>query len=281
MTELECRYCRAVNDAEERRCVRCGRRLHLAAPRPAPDSYALASVSLTATAAAPVLERYLADAPRPAEPRERWPYQASLFREGPGASKVIPIPTLTPLRPRESSSVHRALPRTAPQRRRVPDSQQALDLQAGTGVLAPQTEAIYCDAPIAPVVLRAMSALTDLSMVLIGLGLFLGVFYLCGGDLALNRGTVPFLAGVAVVIAMFYRSLFCLANGDTPGMRFARLRLVDFDGHRPGREQRCMRQIAGILSILSVGLGLVWALVDEESLTWHDHISKTFPTPIV
>jgi hypothetical protein len=22
----------------------------------------------------------------------------------------------------------------------------------------------------------------------------------------------------------------------------------------------------------------VWALVDEESLTWHDHISKTFPT---
>ena len=27
------------------------------------------------------------------------------------------------------------------------------------------------------------------------------------------------------------------------------------------------------------GLGLVWALVDEENLTWHDHISKTFPTP--
>src|SRR6202041_3046551 len=30
---------------------------------------------------------------------------------------------------------------------------------------------------------------------------------------------------------------------------------------------------------LSGGLGLVWALVDEENLTWHDHISKTFPTP--
>jgi hypothetical protein len=23
---------------------------------------------------------------------------------------------------------------------------------------------------------------------------------------------------------------------------------------------------------------LFWALVDEENLTWHDHISKTFPT---
>jgi hypothetical protein len=27
-------------------------------------------------------------------------------------------------------------------------------------------------------------------------------------------------------------------------------------------------------------LGIVWALLDEEHLTWHDHISKVFPTPI-
>jgi hypothetical protein len=39
-----------------------------------------------------------------------------------------------------------------------------------------------------------------------------------------------------------------------------------------------MRQLAGLLSVVSAGLGLVWALVDEENLTWHDHISKTFPT---
>jgi hypothetical protein len=23
---------------------------------------------------------------------------------------------------------------------------------------------------------------------------------------------------------------------------------------------------------------LLWALADEEKLTWHDHMSKTFPT---
>jgi len=28
-----------------------------------------------------------------------------------------------------------------------------------------------------------------------------------------------------------------------------------------------------VLSMASAGLGLVWALVDEENLTWHDHIS--------
>ena len=32
--------------------------------------------------------------------------------------------------------------------------------------------------------------------------------------------------------------------------------------------------------VLPAGLGLLWALVDEESLTWQDHISHTFPTPI-
>jgi hypothetical protein len=54
---------------------------------------------------------------------------------------------------------------------------------------------------------------------------------------------------------------------------------VDFDGRRPDREQRRMRLVAGLLSLSAAGLGLVWALVDEENLTWHDHISKTFPTP--
>jgi len=79
-------------------------------------------------------------------------------------------------------------------------------------------------------------------------------------------------------VAFLYRLLWCLGNGDTPGMRFAGLRLVNFDGRPPDRDQRLLRLGASVLSLASAGLGLVWALVDEESLTWHDHISKTFPT---
>jgi hypothetical protein len=48
---------------------------------------------------------------------------------------------------------------------------------------------------------------------------------------------------------------------------------------RPLASKRALRQMVSLLSLLSAGLGLVWALVDEENLTWHDHISKTFPTP--
>jgi hypothetical protein len=39
------------------------------------------------------------------------------------------------------------------------------------------------------------------------------------------------------------------------------------------------RLASGALSFCAAGLGFLWALVDEETLTWHDHISRTFPTP--
>ena len=155
-------------------------------------------------------------------------------------------------------------------------------LKAGeSGPLDMRVEAvIYCDAPVALPVHRIIAAAVDASLVLIGLGVFVGTFLLCGGDVVLGKQNIPFFAGVALVLAIFYRFLWCLAAGDTPGMRFAGLRLVNFDGRSPDREQRGLRQVASLLSFLSVGLGLIWALVDEENLTWHDHISKTFPTPV-
>jgi uncharacterized RDD family membrane protein YckC len=195
--------------------------------------------------------------------------------------KVVPIPTLTPLRepavrPAKTASqaARRAQTRNAPPQRDFEFHEDVKNLP-----LEMQVEVIYCDAPVALPAHRIIAAAVDLSMVLVALGVFLGIFFLSGGEMVLNRQTVPVLIGVAAVIALFYRFLWCIANGDTPGMRFAGLRLVDFDGRAPDRDQRGMRQVASVLSLISAGLGLVWALVDEENLTWHDHISKTFPTP--
>jgi hypothetical protein len=88
---------------------------------------------------------------------------------------------------------------------------------------------IYCDAPVALPGHRLLATAVDTSMVLIGLGVFLAIFFL-GGDLVISRQTAPFLIAVGAVIALFYRSLWYFGNGDTPGMRFAGLRLVDFGG---------------------------------------------------
>jgi uncharacterized RDD family membrane protein YckC len=189
---------------------------------------------------------------------------------------------LTPSRP----AIRTELPRRSrPVAQRAPrrsDSQQSLDFYGGPANPQVGTEVhavIYCDAPVALPAHRLIAAAFDASMVLIAVGLFLGIFFFSGGMLMLSKQNAPFLIAVVALLALFYRFLWALGNGETPGMRFAGLRLVNFDGRPPDRDQRAFRQVSSLLSYLSAGLGLVWALVDEENLTWQDHISKTFPTP--
>src|SRR5262249_7822419 len=196
--------------------------------------------------------------------------------------KVVPIPTLAPMHP--PAGARRSAPRAASPRtsRRGSDMQQALDFETGTssGALDMQVEAgIYCDAPGAPPLHRFFAAAMDASMILIAVGLFLTVFLLAGGQLVFNKQVIPIFAGAVGLMWALYHSFWCLANGDTPGMRFAGLRVTNFDGRRADRKQRYVRQFAFVLSVLSACVGLAWAFVDEENLTWHDHISKTFPTP--
>ena len=298
---MQCRYCRAWNEEDERRCVRCGRRMQVSA-RPASDTMPLS------TSTAPALEMmpgrdYAPPEIAAAKPDEPVSYQPSLFRDVSNGPKVIPIPTLMPVRPRENPEWERedrAREESAQRKRasrpsrpshssdsrgganRGSNSQQSLDFYGAHGSepgLGVEVEAvIYCDAPVAMPLHRMIAAAFDASMILLAVGLFLVIFTIAGGAIALTASNTIFFLGVAGLLALFYRFLWCIGNGDSPGMRFAGLRLVDFDGRVPDRERRGMRQVAGVLSVISAGLGLVWALVDEENLTWHDHISKTFPT---
>ena len=185
-------------------------------------------------------------------------------------------------------SVERKVPRSAASRvpaggHRGNDSQQSLDFFHGAydpNPLGTEVEAvIYCDAPVALPVHRLMAAGADASMISIAVASFLMIFYLSGGPIIFSKQSFLLFVGVIAVVSLLYRLLFCLGNGDTPGMQFAGLRLVNFDGRLPDRRQRIVRLAVSLLSVVSAGLGLVWALVDEENLTWHDHISKTFPSP--
>jgi len=200
--------------------------------------------------------------------------------------KVIPIPMLPPLRQGQrkggaSTGNARGVGRKAD------SSQQSLnfsDADYGDQGFDAKVEAvIYCDAPVATPTHRMMSAVADTAWIAIGLGVFSMTFFVGTKDLtgamSFERPNVLILAAGVALIAQFYRTLWMLAKGDSPGMRFARLRLVNFDGREPTRKQRAIRQAASVLSVCAMGAGLLWALVDEENLTWHDHISKTFPTP--
>jgi uncharacterized RDD family membrane protein YckC len=79
-----------------------------------------------------------------------------------------------------------------------------------------------------------------------------------------------------LAVGGFYHVLFFTLARATPGMRYARIRLCTFDGQLPTRAQRTTRLVALLLSVLPVGLGLMWAVFDDDRLTWHDRLSRTY-----
>jgi uncharacterized RDD family membrane protein YckC len=286
---MECRYCQSANAEDDHRCRRCGRRLRMgpvytgsSAAAPALD-YAPVPAARSSRQAAPRIEIHAApepSAPRPAA--SKITYQPSLFssRELP---RVVPFETIAPDVAKHSAS--RPAPKTQPaaprqRHRKLIPGQQALEFTHAARSQKPADGVIYCDAPVAVPAHRAMAAAVDASIILMALAIFGIIFRLAGGAFVLDSKTGPIFLAAAAGVVVFYRVLWCLANGDSAGQHWAHLRLVNFDGQRPTRTQRFYRLASGLLSLLAAGIGLLWSLVDEETLTWHDHISKTFPTPV-
>ena len=273
---MECRYCRAQNAEDDHRCQRCGRRLRMT-PVYVGGSAAAPELQFEPAARPETAVQTAHAAAQPAPRARATAYQQSLFssREMP---RVVPFESIspTPPAPKELKPTQQR-PRT---RKPVP-GQQSLEFSGSVAAArSAQTAAqpvIYCDAPVAIPAHRLIAAGLDGSIILIATALFILMFYLAGGQL--TKQTIPMFGGIAIVFALLYNVLWCLGDGDTAGMQWAHLRLVNFDGRSPDREHRFYRLLSGCVSFLAAGLGLLWALVDEEALTWHDHMSKTFPTP--
>lgn len=68
---------------------------------------------------------------------------------------------------------------------------------------------------------------------------------------------------------------FWIKSGQTLGMRAWRMRLISESG-RLSTGQCVLRCLAGIVSLLSFGLGYFWLLLDPKKQTLHDRVSKTF-----
>jgi uncharacterized RDD family membrane protein YckC len=137
---------------------------------------------------------------------------------------------------------------------------------------------IYCDSPVASPFHRAVAALLDGSMIFLGLGVFVGIFEIFGGPFVWTRESVTIWLAAAGLIAMFYGFIWTLCGRETAGMNWTNLRVINFNGFPPDGKTRAVRLIGCWLSYCSGTIGILWALMDEEGLTWHDHMSKTFPT---
>jgi uncharacterized RDD family membrane protein YckC len=78
------------------------------------------------------------------------------------------------------------------------------------------------------------------------------------------------------LLFLLYQSLFFWFSTGTPGMRCARIALCTFDDENPTRKAMRRRILAVLLSACPLGLGLLWATLDEERLGWHDRITRMY-----
>jgi uncharacterized RDD family membrane protein YckC len=64
-------------------------------------------------------------------------------------------------------------------------------------------------------------------------------------------------------------------GGQTLGMRAWRLRVETGSGKPLDMRTGILRFLAGLLTVFTGGLGLLWLWIDRDSLTWHDRLAGT------
>lgn len=129
---------------------------------------------------------------------------------------------------------------------------------------------------LAPLELRCMAALVDFALIV---GMTCAGVAGIAGHLphgpAMKMAEIAGLAGL-LLTGLAYHAFFLLVAMATPGMMYARIGLCTFDDERPTRTQLRGRLGALMVSLLPVGLGMAWAIFDEDHLSWHDRISRTY-----
>ncbi|MGA9465610.1 MAG: RDD family protein [Terracidiphilus sp.] len=129
---------------------------------------------------------------------------------------------------------------------------------------------------LAPLGLRMMAATIDFALI---------VGMVCAGGLGIAghmlhppaMKTAEMSAGFALLlVVVFYHAFFLLTAMATPGMMYARIALCTFDDEQPTRLQVRDRLGAMLVSLLPVGLGMAWSIFDEDRLSWHDRLSRTY-----
>jgi uncharacterized RDD family membrane protein YckC len=129
---------------------------------------------------------------------------------------------------------------------------------------------------LAPFGWRSMARVVDGALIV-------GVFLVVAVMVASRMRTLPPMkeieaasAAALVVVGLLYQAIFLVLAEVTPGMKFAHLSLCTFDDEKPTRRQLHARLVALLLSLLPLGLGMLWAIFDEDHLSWHDRLSRTY-----
>lgn len=128
----------------------------------------------------------------------------------------------------------------------------------------------------APLQLRVMSAMVDGILVSAGALAFVAAYARAGAELPTGIPAVLAVLGILAVVHVAYQLLFFTLSDETPGMRYARIGLCTFTDENPTRAAMRRRILAQFIAVCPLALGLLWILLDDDALGWHDRLSRMY-----
>jgi uncharacterized RDD family membrane protein YckC len=129
--------------------------------------------------------------------------------------------------------------------------------------------------PVASMDDRRLAALVDFCCLLFAYGGFLMLFGSLGGQFTLSKLNAAVYTATFGIVYLQYFALFTIFGGTTPGMMMRGLEVISFSGEPPSPRQMLLRSAGYVLSAGTFFLGFLWAMWDEDELTWHDRLSGT------
>ncbi len=184
--------------------------------------------------------------------------QLRIFEVEPESFSTVPLPVQESVLP-EWSSI-RLDNWTAPHETATPDAQTSLAMPLYTAAVSTRCMAAAVDACCVGAVFLAAVATAGYASPVLPTGVL---------------GAVA-AVGTLGMLGVLYLLLFFTFTDATPGMRYARIALCTFNDDNPTRSAMRRRLLATALSVVPMGLGLLWAALDDDRLGWHDRISRTY-----
>lgn len=155
---------------------------------------------------------------------------------------------------------------------------EGLQLPAAQRSAAPSRD--HIDLPLQAVGLarRFCAGLVDCAVVIASAAVFGAIAYKLMPKLTPSKPLLLTAAVLPVLLWAAYQYILVMYAGATAGMNAAKIRLVTFKGTAPNWRHRRTWVIGLYFSAASLGMGLLWSLVDVDTLCWHDRISHTYLT---
>ena len=130
--------------------------------------------------------------------------------------------------------------------------------------------------PVATLRERRRAAFVDAACLAFAYGGFLALFGSLGGQFTLSKLSAVVCVSTFAFVYVQYFGLFTIFGGTTPGMMVRGLQVASFTGESPTAKQLFWRTAGYVISAGTFFLGFFWALWDEDGMTWHDRLSRTY-----